>query len=45
MGDGGTGEIEAVSTHIYEDTVYFGIGGSNGGENLGVVYFALMGDC
>ena len=44
MGGGGAGEIEAVSAHSDADTVYFGLGGSNGGDHLGVCYFATMGN-
>ena len=44
MGGGGAWEIEAVSAHRDADTVYFGLGGSNGGDNLGVCDFAVMGN-
>ena len=44
MGGGGAGEIEAVSTHSAADTVYFGLGGLNGGDHLGVCVFSSMGD-
>ena len=44
MGGGGAGEIEAVSAHSDADTVYFGIGGLNGGNHMGVCDFATMGD-
>ena len=42
MGGGGAGEIEAVSAHSDADTVYFGLGGSNGGDHLGVCDFGVM---
>ena len=44
MGGGGAGEIEAVSAHSDADTVYFGLGGSNGGDHSGVCEFAVMGN-
>ena len=44
MGGGGAGEIEAVSAHGGADTVYFGLGGSNGGNHSGVCDFSTMGD-
>ena len=44
MGGGGTGEIEAVSAHSDADTVHFCLGGSYGGNHLGVCDFATMGD-
>ena len=44
MGGGGAGEIEAVSAHRDANTVYFGLGGSNGGDYLGVCDFVTMGD-
>ena len=42
MGSGGAREIEAVASHSDADTVYFGLGGSNGGNHLGVGDFAVM---
>ena len=44
MGGGGAGEIEAVSSHSDAGTVYFVLGGSNGGDHLGVFDLATMGD-
>ena len=44
MGGGGAGEIEAISAHSDADTVYFGLGGLNGGAHLGVCDFAAMGN-
>ena len=44
MGGGGAGEIEAVSSHSDAHTVYFGLGGSNGGDHLGLCDFATMGN-
>ena len=44
MGGGGAGEIEAVSAYSDADTVYFGLGGSNGGDNSGVCDFLTMGN-
>ena len=44
MGGGGAGEIEAVSSHSDADTVYFGLGWSNGGKHSGVCDFTTMGD-
>ena len=44
MGGGGAREIEAVSAHSDADTVYFGCGGSNGGNHLGVGDFTFMGN-
>ena len=43
MGGGGAGEIEAVSVYSDADTVYLGLGGSNGGDHLSVCDFAVMG--
>ena len=43
MSGGGAGEIEAVSAHCDADTVYFGLGGSNGGDHLGVFDFETWG--
>ena len=40
MGGGGAQEIEAVASHSDADTFYFGLGGSNGGDHLGVCDFA-----
>ena len=42
MGGGGAQEIEAVSAHSDADTVYFGLGGSNGGNHSGVGDFAVV---
>ena len=42
MGGGCVGVIEAVSAHSDADTVYFGLGGSNGGNHLGVCDFVAM---
>ena len=44
MGGGSAWEIEAVSAHRDADTVYFGLGMSNGGGHLGVCDFAVMGN-
>ena len=44
MGGGGSGEIEAVSAHSDADTVYFGLGESNGGHHLGVCDFVAIGN-
>ena len=43
MDGSGAGEIDAVSTHSDADTVYFGLGGLNRGDHLGVCDFATMG--
>ena len=42
MGGGGAEEIEAVSAHSDTDTVYFGLGGSNGGYHSVVCDFLTM---
>ena len=42
MGGGGAWEIEAVSSHSDADTVDFGLGGSNGGDHMGVCDFAVV---
>ena len=42
MCGGGAWEIEAVSAHSDADTVYFGLGGPNGGDHSGVGDFAVM---
>ena len=44
VGGGGTREIDAASAHSDADTVYFGLGGSNGGNHSGVYDFATMED-
>ena len=44
MGGGGAREIEAVAAHSDADTVYFFLGGSNGGNHSGVGDFAVMGN-
>ena len=44
MGGGGAWEIKAVSAHSDAETVYFGLGGSNGGNHLVVCDFAVMGN-
>ena len=44
MGGGVAGEIEAVSAHSNADTVYFGLGWSNGGNHLGVCDFTTLGN-
>ena len=44
MGVGGTRENEAVATHSDADTVYFGLGGSNGGNHSGVGDFLVVGN-
>ena len=44
MGGGGAWEIEAVSAHSDADTVYFSLGGSNGGDHSGVCNFSVMGN-
>ena len=44
VGGGGAREIEAVSAHSDADTVYFRLGGLNGGNHSGVGYFAVMGN-
>ena len=44
MSGGGAWEIEAVAAHIDADTLYFGLGGSNGGDHLGVGDFAVLGN-
>ena len=43
MGGGGAGKIEAVSAHSDADTVYFGLGWSNGGNHSGVCDFTTLG--
>ena len=44
MGGGGSREIEAVSAHSDAETVYFGLGWSNGGDHSGVCDFTTLGD-
>ena len=44
MGGGCAGEIKSVSSHRDADTVYFGLGGSNGGDHSSVCDFAAMGN-
>ena len=44
MGGCGAGEIKEVSVHSDADTVYFGLGWSNGGNHLGVCDFSTLGD-
>ena len=44
MGGGGAQEIEAVAAHSDADTFYFSLGGSNGGNHLGVGDSTVMGD-
>ena len=44
MGGGGAWEIEAVAAHSDADTVYFGLGGSNGGNHSGVGDFTVIGN-
>ena len=44
MGGGGAQEIEAVSAHSDADMVYFGLGGSNGGDHSGVCDFSVIGN-
>ena len=41
---GGAWEIEAVSVHSDADTVYLGLGGSNGGNHSGVCDSVVMGN-
>ena len=36
------GEIKAVSSHSDADTVYFGLGWSNGGDHSGVCDFTYV---
>ena len=43
-GGGGAGEVEAVYAHSNADTVYFGLGWSNGGDHSGVYDFTTVGD-
>ena len=43
MGGGGAREIEAVSAHSNADTVYFGLGWSNGANHSGVCDFTTLG--
>ena len=42
MGRGGAWEIEAVAAHSDADTVDFDLGGSNGGDHMGVGDFAVV---
>ena len=42
MGGVGAREIEAVAAHSDADTVYFGLGGSNGGDHSGIGDFAVI---
>ena len=44
MGGGGAQEIEAVAAHSDVDMVYFGFGGSNGGDHSRVGDFVVMGN-
>ena len=44
MGGGGAREIEAVAVHSDAVTVDFGLGGSNGGDHMGVGDFAFIGN-
>ena len=44
MGGGGAQEIEAAAAHSDAGMVYFGLGGSNGGDHLGVGDFVVMGN-
>ena len=44
MGGGGSGEIEAVFASSDANTVYFGLGGSNGDDHSGVCDYTTMGD-
>ena len=44
MDVGGAWESEAVSAHSDADTVYFGLGGSNGGDHSSVGDFVVMGN-
>ena len=44
MVGGGAWEIEAFSAHSNADTVYFGLGGSNGNNHLCVCDFEVMGN-
>ena len=44
MGGDGAWEIEAVSAYSDADMVYFGLGGSNGGDNSGARDFSTIGD-
>ena len=43
MCGGGAGEIEVVSDYCDADTVYFCLGGSNGGNHSGICDFATIG--
>ena len=42
MGGGGAREIELVAAHSDADTVDFGLGGSNGGNHMGVGDFEVI---
>ena len=44
MGDGGAQEIKAVAYHSDADTVDFGLGGSNGGNHVGIGDFEVRGN-
>ena len=44
MGGGGAGEVEAVAAHSNADTVHFSFSWSDGGDHLGVGYFAPLRD-
>ena len=44
MGGDSTVEIKAVSAHSNADTVYFGLGWSNGGDHSGICDFTTLGD-
>ena len=42
MGGGGARGIEVVASHSDVDTVYFRLGGLNGGNHPGVCEFSVM---
>ena len=44
VGGGGAGEVEAVASHSDADTVHFSFSWSDGGDHLGVGYFAPLRD-
>ena len=44
VGGGGAGEVEAVTAHSDADTVHFSFSWSDGGDHLGLGYFAPLRD-
>ena len=44
MVGGGAGEVESVAAHSNADTVHFSFSWTDGGDHLGVGYFATLRD-